>query len=151
MEFPTHALAAWLAQGTSDRDKVLAAWHSEPHGMLLLPAGIRWDAVKLPREQGRLAYTRLQNRAVALGPILWDRWRDHMYFLVSTGSAALWPGPNPRLVTTGGWLVAPDPRRPLRRAVWLPCALDGSLTCPDQLFRAAGGVLSIGDPATAAR
>ncbi|GGS16633.1 hypothetical protein GCM10010269_64700 [Streptomyces humidus] len=151
MEFLTHALAAWLAQGTVDRDKALATWHSKPHGMLLLPAGIRWDAVKIPGEQGWLAYTRLQNRAASLGPILWDRWLDHMYFLVPTGSAALWPGPNPRLVTTGGWLAAPDPRRPVRRAVWLPCAPDGRLTRPDQLFRAADCVLPIGDPAGAAR
>ncbi|MGW4756229.1 hypothetical protein [Streptomyces chartreusis] len=150
MEFPAHVLAAWLVQGTSDRDKALATWHSEPHGILLLPAGIRWDAVKVLGEQGRLAYVRLQNRGASLGPILWDRWRDHMYFLVPTGSAALWPGPKPRLITTGGWLATPDPRRAPRRAVWL-CAPEVSLTRPDHLLRAAGDIPTIHDPATAAR
>lgn len=144
------ALATWLADGSAQRGRERLVWCRQPHGVMLLAAGIRWDAVKIPAKQGRWVHSRLQGEGAPLGPVLWDRMREQMYFLVPAGFTRLWDGSGVRIVTSGGWLAAPDPCRFLRRAVWLPCVPDGRLTSPEQLGAAIRAVVPACDAAPAA-
>ncbi|MFD5253291.1 hypothetical protein ACFWM5_10715 [Streptomyces bobili] len=99
-------------------------------GLHLLAVGHGWDAVRVPREVGFPALALLRSTGTALGPVLYDRPGDRLYYAIRPGDARSWQAPV-RLLSTGSWLVAPGP---YQAAEWFGgwCELpdDGTLTDP---------------------
>ncbi|MGW1493880.1 hypothetical protein [Streptomyces sp. NPDC002402] len=106
-------------------------------GLHLLALGEAWDAVRVPAEAGFVALTRLRATEDRLGPVLYDRPSQRLYFAVPTGSCGTWGDLPVRLLTSDSWLVAPSP---YRVGDWFGgwCELpdDDSLTDPDALRHA---------------
>ncbi|MGW6526685.1 hypothetical protein [Streptomyces venezuelae] len=106
-------------------------------GLRLLEAGRGWDVVRVPAQEGFLALARLRDVGEPLGPVLYDRPGDRLYFAVYTGSADSWERLPVRFLSRGGWFVVP---RPDHHDEWFGgwCELpgDGTLTDPDVLRRA---------------
>jgi hypothetical protein len=77
--------------------------------LVLLRAGVLWDAVRTPIDVGLPVLYRLvadpDDRAL-LGPVLADRQRGWLYWLVSPGASDDWPD-DVRLLRTESWLAAP--------------------------------------------
>lgn len=132
MTGPTAMSAGWLMPaGVAARTR---------HRMVLLPAGVTWDAVRTP-----LSYRPVLERLVAddhdralLGPVLADTARSYLYWFIAPGATGDWPD-DALLLRTGSWLAAPRsvyditpdarwmhlPDHPLVSGpVWLAAALD---------------------------
>ncbi|MFW6692963.1 hypothetical protein [Streptomyces sp. MAR4 CNX-425] len=106
-------------------------------GVHLLAVGHGWDVVRVPADAGFLALARIRVAEERLGPVLYDRPGERLYFAVPTGSRDAWAGLPVRLLSKGSWLVAPNPHRSEERfAGWRELPDDERLTAPATLRRA---------------
>ncbi|WP_181923510.1 hypothetical protein [Streptomyces inhibens] len=106
-------------------------------GLHLLSVGHEWDVVRVPAYAGFLALAQLRQTEEGLGPVLYDRPGDLLYFVVPTGSRGVWIGLSVRLLSKGSWLVAPNPYRCEEWfGGWCELPDDERLTAPDRLRRA---------------
>ncbi len=100
MTGPTTLSASWLMlPGVSARTR---------RRMVLLAAGVTWDAVRTP-----LGYQPVFERLMAnghdralLGPVLADTARGCLYWFIAPGATNDWPD-EVLLLGAGSWLVAP--------------------------------------------
>ncbi|MYX36704.1 MULTISPECIES: hypothetical protein [unclassified Streptomyces] len=144
-EFCGPALAAWLAGGPGGPRRRLDDWARAGNGVALLPAGHRWDAVRVPERPGHQVLARLRDGSAPVGPAMWDRRCGFLYFLVPPRAGDVWSPLGLRFLTRGGWLAAADPRRPARHpALWLCSGGDAELTGPAYLYLACMEVLTAG-------
>ncbi|MFB7618321.1 hypothetical protein [Kitasatospora sp. NPDC056181] len=88
---------------------MLAAWPGQPGGLLLVPCGVRWDAVRLPAPLGLAVLDKLLGDAVEAGPVLHDRSSELVYVLIALGSGIDWDKryPQVRLLSDGCHLATP--------------------------------------------
>lgn len=90
--------AAWLEATHPQPHSVRSAWDADVAAVVMLPAGVRWDAVRLPESVVQLVATSEnpeQVRAMLAeleitGPVLRDPSGHVYYVLVPPGSAAAW-------------------------------------------------------------
>lgn len=136
----------WLssALGRYRRDYPVIRWASEPHRLLKVPTGVRWDVVALPCATGIpllkcLAGSPDQDE---LGPVLVDARTELTYWLMPPGSPAKISARQNLLSLPAGWLLtASDPdhactpdcgaRQPVIWAHWP--SVNGTLTPPELL------------------
>ncbi|WP_406169084.1 hypothetical protein OIE52_29720 [Streptomyces canus] len=78
-------------------------------GLHLLAVGHGWDAVRVSGEVGFPALALLRSTGTALGPVLYDRPGDRLYYAIRPADDRSWQEVPVRLLSTGSWLVAPDP------------------------------------------
>ncbi|MET8102651.1 hypothetical protein ABZV29_40495 [Streptomyces sp. NPDC005236] len=130
-------LASWLAEMSDDREKVFDEWRAGDFGIALLPAGTSWDAVRFPEWKAYRTYVDLLDAAHSIGPVLWDSWYRQVYFLASPGHLDLLRSLDLRVVSLGGWLAAPDPRRQMGRFAWILDSPRRQLTCAEDLYLSA--------------
>lgn len=129
--------AVWLAEMSGDRERVFNDWRASGCGMAVLSAGASWDAVRFPEAKGYRTYVDLLHATGSIGPMLWDSWRRHVYFLTSPGWSHLLGSLDVRVVSRGGWLAVPDPRLRVGRFVWIMGSANKRLTCPGRLYLSA--------------
>lgn len=107
----------WLAQAAYDPDACRRHWETPGPGLVLLPAGRRWDVLSVPGRLGRPAVEILAGRRC--GPVLADPAAGDVGFLVPVGTAARWIGTGVRCAGEGTWIVVPHPTRRSRGLGWL--------------------------------
>ncbi|MDH6710325.1 hypothetical protein P3T27_007074 [Kitasatospora sp. MAA19] len=107
----------WLAQVAPDPEAFREQWERTGLGLMLLPAGRRWDVLSVPGRLGRPALEVLDNGS--RGPVLTDFGDEHVTFLVPVGTAARWIGTGVRAAGEGTWIVVPHPERSSRGVRWL--------------------------------
>ncbi|MEV7189094.1 hypothetical protein [Kitasatospora sp. NPDC093102] len=80
-------------------------------GLVLLPTGLCFDAVRMPQSLGMDVLDRgLRQHPRLVGPVLHDRFSRTVYFLVPSDDEPYpWSRLGLRLVSSGGWLAVPDP------------------------------------------
>ncbi|MDJ1133631.1 hypothetical protein [Streptomyces iconiensis] len=106
-------------------------------GVHLLELGSGWDALRVPAALGAPALTRLRQAGEQLGPVLHDAPGQRFYFTVPLGSGPHWHHVPVRLLSTGSWLVAPDPSCASEWfGRWCELPDDGTLTAPGPLLSA---------------
>ncbi|MFF5143851.1 hypothetical protein ACFY6U_29670 [Streptomyces sp. NPDC013157] len=76
-------------------------------GLRLLKVGDGWDVVRIPAETGLLALAYLLDTGTSVGPVLYDRPNERLYYAIPTGTAACWDDLPVRHLSTNSWLVAP--------------------------------------------
>lgn len=109
--------------------------------VMLMPAGILWDAVRTPLALGMPVLERLladPDDAPQVGPVLYDGERGLLYWLVQAGATDTYPEPA-RLLAAGWWIVTPAlmyDRSRTARWIHLPC--ERVLTGPAWLAAALG-------------
>lgn len=121
------------------------SWTPPTDSAALVPAGVAWDAVKVPAAVGRDVLSRLGDRG---GAVIEDRYMSGcvMFWLVAPGAANHWPhrqievyGPATSLIVppthkTEGpglrWLVPLTTTRYLTDAALLYDALSGAVDTP---------------------
>ncbi|MFB7129783.1 hypothetical protein [Kitasatospora sp. NPDC056273] len=119
----------WLAQAAPDPEAFRDQWERTGLGLVLLPAGRRWDVLSVPGRLGRPAVEVLDPRT--RGPVLTDFGGGQVSFLVPVGTAARWIGTGVRGAGEGTWIVVPHPGRRSRGVRWLvPPDGSGRLTDP---------------------
>ncbi|MBD0671697.1 bifunctional DNA primase/polymerase [Streptomyces sp. CBMA156] len=119
----------WLAQVAPDPESFREQWERTGLGLMLLPAGRRWDVLSVPGRLGRPALEVLDPRT--RGPVLTDFGGEHVNFLVPVGTASRWIGTGVRSAGEGTWIVVPHPERSSRGVRWLvPPDGSGRLTDP---------------------
>ncbi|MFG2847757.1 hypothetical protein ACGF12_31980 [Kitasatospora sp. NPDC048296] len=121
----------WLAQVAPDPEAFRAQWERSGLGLMLLPAGRRWDVLSVPGRLGRPALDVLDTGS--RGPVLTDFGDEHVSFLVPVGTAARWVGTGVRCAGEGTWIVVPHPERSSRGVRWL-VPPDGSGRLNDPVF-----------------
>ncbi|MEV7599987.1 hypothetical protein AB0O91_21665 [Kitasatospora sp. NPDC089797] len=110
----------WLAQVAPDPEAFRERWERTGLGLMLLPAGRRWDVLVVPGRLGRPAADLLGLLATGpRGPVLADFGEEHVSFLVPVGTAARWVGTGVRGAGEGTWIVVPHPGRSSRGVRWL--------------------------------
>ncbi|MEV7780490.1 hypothetical protein [Kitasatospora sp. NPDC088351] len=107
----------WLAQAAPDPEAFREQWERTGLGLMLLPAGRRWDVLSVPGRLGRPALEILGDGLC--GPVLTDFGGESVGFLVPVGTAARWIGTGVRCAGDGTWIVVPHPRPRSRGARWL--------------------------------
>ncbi|MFE7194066.1 bifunctional DNA primase/polymerase [Kitasatospora sp. NPDC057541] len=107
----------WLTQAAPDPAAFREQWERTGLGLVLLPAGRRWDVLSVPARLGRPAVDLLG--AGACGPVLADFGDEHIGFLVPAGTAARWIGTGVRCAGEGTWVVVPHPDRRGGGVRWL--------------------------------
>ncbi|MEU4115865.1 hypothetical protein AB0F71_15385 [Kitasatospora sp. NPDC028055] len=107
----------WLAQVAADPEDFREQWERTGLGLVLLPAGRRWDVLAVPGRLGRPALEVLDTGFC--GPVLTDFGGEHVSFLVPVGTAARWLGTGVRCAGEGTWIVVPHPGRRSRGVRWL--------------------------------
>ncbi|MED7953636.1 MULTISPECIES: hypothetical protein [unclassified Streptomyces] len=112
-----HTGLHWLAQAAPDPEAFREQWERTGFGLMLLPAGRRWDLLSVPGRLGRPAVDLLGARSC--GPVLADFGDEHIGFLVPVGTAARWVGTGVRCAGEGTWIVVPHPGRRSRGVRWL--------------------------------
>ncbi|MER7049605.1 hypothetical protein [Streptomyces jumonjinensis] len=107
----TTAIGLWLAESLADPTDALATWRDGSHAML--PAGGRFDAVRIPIElvhaaaDSAIHTTVAEHLTTALdGPVVCDpaRW---YYALVPPGTTESWTCGLARCLGRGAWLGVP--------------------------------------------
>ncbi|MEU6233542.1 hypothetical protein [Kitasatospora sp. NPDC047058] len=106
----------WLAQAAPDPEAFRERWERTGLGLMLLPAGRRWDVLSVPGRLGRPVLGILDG---ACGPVLTDSGGESTGFLVPVGTAARWVGTGVRTAGEGTWIVVPHPGRRSRGVRWL--------------------------------
>ncbi|GHA99610.1 hypothetical protein ACIQRS_00315 [Streptomyces termitum] len=140
----TKAAVEWLASVAPDPDACRWEWERNPHGIALLPAGLRWDVLILPGALGLAALGVLARLVDRPGPVLADFGDARIGFFVPPGTAAGWLGTGVRGAGPGSWITVPYPGRVSAAARWL-VAPDGLGTLTDAallelaMHEAAGG------------
>ncbi|MFH8881094.1 bifunctional DNA primase/polymerase [Streptomyces californicus] len=127
----TKAAVAWLTSAASDPGACRWEWERDPRGIVLLPAGRRWDVLILPAELGCPALDVLTRLVDRPGPVLADSAEARMGFFVPPGTASRWLGTGVRGCGSGTWIVVPYPGRATGGVRWLiPPDGSGTLTDP---------------------
>ncbi|MFJ4191404.1 hypothetical protein [Kitasatospora sp. NPDC089509] len=115
-----HSGLHWLAQVAPDPEDFRETWERTGLGLMLLPAGRRWDALVVPGRLGRPAADLLGLLDTGpCGPVLADSGEENVSFLVPVGTAARWVGTGVRSAGEGTWIVVPHPGRSSRGVRWL--------------------------------
>ncbi|MGW1295172.1 hypothetical protein [Streptomyces sp. NPDC002533] len=96
------AAAAWLAQ--ADPDRAHADRWMRSAGLVLLPLGTRWSAVKTAEHDGLAAAADVD------GPVIHDPGGRTVYFLVPVAAGTSWDCPRTELLGLACWLAVPAPR-----------------------------------------
>ncbi|RSS42909.1 hypothetical protein [Streptomyces sp. WAC08241] len=120
----------WLLAAAPDPDACRWEWERNPHGVALLPAGVRWDVLILPAGLGYPTLDVLTRLVGRPGPVLADFGDARMGFFVPPGTAARWLGTGIRSAGAGTWIVVPYPGRAAGAVRWLVVP-DGSGTLTD--------------------
>ncbi|MFJ9696934.1 hypothetical protein [Kitasatospora sp. NPDC101183] len=109
----------WLARVMPDPEAFRAHWERTGLGVMLLPAGRRWDVLTVPGRLGRPALEVLGTGPC--GPVLADSDTAdaQVGFLVPVGTASRWIGTGVRGSGEGTWILVPHPRRRSRGVRWL--------------------------------
>ena len=76
-------------------------------GLRLLKVGDGWDVVRISAQTGLLALAYLRGTGTSVGPVLYDRPNERLYYAIPTGTAASWDDLPVRHLSTNSWLVAP--------------------------------------------
>lgn len=97
----------WLAEAAPDPEAFREPWERTGLGLMLLPAGRRWDVLSVPGRLGRPVLDILDGRSC--GPVLTDFGGESVGFLVPVGTAARWIGTGVRTAGDGTWIVVPHP------------------------------------------
>lgn len=133
------AAVEWLVSAAPDPDAGRRQWERDPLGVLLLPAGIRWDVLILPGVLGRATLGVLDLLLERPGPVLADlggaepgrRPVHRLGFFVPPGTASRWIGTGVRGAGRGSWIVVPRPGRAAGGMRWLVLPDgEGTLTDP---------------------
>ncbi|WP_329613623.1 hypothetical protein OG244_10450 [Streptomyces brevispora] len=124
------AAVEWLASVAPDPDACRWEWERSPQGIVLLPAGRRWDVLILPGEPGRPTLDVLTRLIDRPGPVLSDFGDARVGFFVPPGTVDRWIGTGVRGTGQGTWIVAPYPGRAAGRMRRL-IPPDGSGTLTD--------------------
>lgn len=110
-------------------------------GVEASPAGVDWDAIRIPDATGLTLYGQLTadpDTADRLGPVVLSARSQATYWLVTAGSGhGGWP-PSCRLLGRGSMLLLPEPGVDARCARWLhqpttPGRLTGAVWLADAL------------------
>ncbi|MER7673111.1 hypothetical protein ABTY61_32280 [Kitasatospora sp. NPDC096128] len=108
--------ALWLVsvfEDPEERHRQLVRWGDEPGGLLLLPCGRLFDALRMPEELGlSVVEVLLEGTDVAgLGPVLHDQRSGLVYALIAPRCDVDWVVRHPdlRLLSTGSHLAVPSP------------------------------------------
>ncbi|MFB7027980.1 MULTISPECIES: hypothetical protein [unclassified Streptomyces] len=109
----------WLLSAAPDPDACRWEWERSPHGVALLPAGVRWDVLILPAGLGYPTLDVLTRLVGRPGPVLADFGDARMGFFVPPGTAARWLGTGIRSAGAGTWIVVPHPGRASGAVRWL--------------------------------
>ena len=115
----------WLAEASRDPAACRHAWRRSGAGLMMLPAGRRWDVLTVPGTLGLTALAVLSRAAARPGPVLADRGSENVGFFVPPGTAARLLGTGLRVAGEGTWIVVPRPGVRGRGLRWL-VAPDGS-------------------------
>ncbi|MEU4686237.1 hypothetical protein [Streptomyces xinghaiensis] len=99
----------WLVSAAPDPAACRLEWERNPLGVVLLPAGGRWDVLILPGQLGFPALEVLRRRIDRPGPVLADFGDERTGFFVPPGTAERWVGTGMRAVGRGTWIVVPYP------------------------------------------
>ncbi|MFJ8645029.1 hypothetical protein ACIRNI_02695 [Streptomyces sp. NPDC093546] len=99
----------WLVSAAPDPAACRWEWERSPAGVVLLPAGRRWDVLIVPGELGYPTLDVLSRLVDRPGPVLTDFGDARMGFFVPPGTAARWVGTGMRVAGRGTWLVVPYP------------------------------------------
>ncbi|MFE9457863.1 hypothetical protein [Streptomyces californicus] len=127
----TKAAVAWLTSAAPDPGACRWEWERDPRGIVLLPAGRRWDVLILPAELGYPTLDVLTRLVDRPGPVLADSAEARMGFFVPPGTASRWIGTGVRGCGRGTWIVVPYPGRATGGVRWLiPPDGSGALTDP---------------------
>ncbi|MCX4746534.1 hypothetical protein OG455_13545 [Kitasatospora sp. NBC_01287] len=127
---PIAAAAAWLAAAAPAPQACRREWERSVSGLVLLPAGLRWDVLLVPGRLGRPTLRLLAGLSGG-GPVLFDPGDDSVGFLVPVGTAARWVGTGVRVAGDGAWIAVPHPARRGPGPRWLvPPDGSGRLTDP---------------------
>ncbi|MFF2330527.1 MULTISPECIES: hypothetical protein [unclassified Streptomyces] len=121
----------WLASVAPDPDACRWVWERDPQGVVLLPAGRRWDVLILPGELGRPTLDVLTRLLGRPGPVLCDSRESRLGFFVPPGTAARWIGTGVRGAGPGTWIVVPYPGREAVGGMRWLIPPDGSGTLTD--------------------
>ncbi|MGC5362790.1 hypothetical protein ACPXCE_14080 [Streptomyces sp. DT24] len=105
------AAVDWLVSVALDPAACRWAWERDPAGIVLLPAGRRWDVLVLPEGLGRPTLDVLTRFAGRPGPVLGDASGARTGFFVAPGAADRWVGTGTRGVGAGTWIAVPHPGR----------------------------------------
>ncbi|MFF8445744.1 hypothetical protein ACF07U_33330 [Streptomyces californicus] len=133
----TKAAVAWLTSAAPDPGACRWEWERDPRGIVLLPAGRRWDVLILPAELGYPTLDVLTRLVDRPGPVLADSAEARTGFFVPPGTASGWLGTGVRGCGRGTWIVVPYPGRATGGVRWLiPPDGSGALTDPALLERA---------------
>ncbi|MBT2444445.1 hypothetical protein J7E93_30985 [Streptomyces sp. ISL-36] len=130
--------AVWLASAADDPGGCLREWSIGPRGVVLLPAGRRWDALSVPERVGHSLLSALARRAARRrpGPVIADRRAQQLVLLLAPGSTAPPLGRGARYLTNGTWLAVPALDRPVSGLQWLVRPDDhGTLFTPADVYR----------------
>ncbi|WP_243761707.1 hypothetical protein [Streptomyces sp. YIM 98790] len=124
---------AWLAAAAPEPGACRWEWERNPRGVVLLPAGRRWDVLVLPPGIGHVTLEVLDGVSAPTGPVLADDSARVGYF-VPPGTAGRWIGTGVRAAGRGSWIVVPHPARTSGGVHWLvPPDGSGLLTDPEML------------------
>ncbi|MFE2013418.1 hypothetical protein [Streptomyces sp. NPDC059491] len=126
----TKSAMEWLASVAPDPDACRWEWERNPHGVALLPAGLRWDVLILPGELGGATLDVLNRLVDRPGPVLADFGEARIGFFVPPGTVSRWLGTGVRGAGAGTWIVVPYPGRVTGGVRWL-VAPDGTGTLND--------------------
>ncbi|MEV4905626.1 bifunctional DNA primase/polymerase [Streptomyces albidoflavus] len=118
-EFQTRAAAEWLLSAAPDPAECRRQWGRGPQGMVLLPAGVKWDVLILPGALGHPTLDVLSRCAGRPGPVLSGAGGVRLGFFVPPGTASRWLGTGVRAVGRGTWIVVPHPGRAAGVVSWL--------------------------------
>lgn len=86
------AAVEWLVSVAPDPDACRWAWERNPRGVVLLPAGRRWDVLILPGKLGRPTLDVLTRLIDRPGPVLSDFGDTRTGFFVPPGTVDHWVG-----------------------------------------------------------
>lgn len=102
---------------------------------VLEPAGHDWDAVRVPLTIGQRALDILGRRS---GAVIDDPREQVLYWLIRTGSAAVWQLSDIRVLGLGAHVTIPPERRTQRPGPhWRICPGDGQLVTDAHALHAA--------------
>ncbi|WP_406482426.1 hypothetical protein [Streptomyces sp. NBC_01615] len=77
-------------------------------GLRLLQVGDGWDLVRTPADIGLLVLAHLRATGAPIGPVLYDRPNERLYYAISAGTVDSWDNLPVRHLSSNSWLVAPD-------------------------------------------
>ncbi|MEU6061683.1 hypothetical protein [Streptomyces sp. NPDC047097] len=113
------AAVEWLAAAAPDPGACRWEWERGPLGVVLLPAGRRWDVLIAPGDLGYATLEVLSRLAARPGPVLAGAGQGRLGFFVPPGTAARWFGTGIRAAGPGAWIAAPHPARAPAGSRWL--------------------------------